>query len=293
MGERRRTPRPRSGFGDQGSDRYRSRRDPDDYKSRIATSSRAWQEDCCDSCRNSFHVERNERHSTHLLWRSRRSQQDYRTATSRSPEPHPNRIGPRPAPTISESLRIVNASSAERDICSASEPRSRAATRSQRQAHGLAAQRHTSNLVHISVLNGASRTLAQWTTERTTVQQLRLVCGSMCRNLRPGLVQVDRCRPTRYGFRSPPIVAAAAAATEEPDAIARKRRLCQPRVLPGQSMPRSTVSPLRAPRAQRVRQNSLRTKGFQLSMRFVSKAQQCGEYSLRSQSVSVQRRFSR
>jgi hypothetical protein len=56
------------------------------------------------------------------------------------------------------------------------------------------------------------------------------------------------------------------------DAIARKRRLCKPRVLPGQSMPRSTVSPLRATRAQRVRQKLLRTKGFQLSLRFVSKA---------------------
>jgi hypothetical protein len=58
----------------------------------------------------------------------------------------------------------------------------------------------------------------------------------------------------------------------DPCAYARKRRLCKPRVLPGQSMPRSTVSPLRATRAQRVRQKPLCTKGFQLSMRFGRKA---------------------
>jgi hypothetical protein len=70
------------------------------------------------------------------------------------------------------------------------------------------------------------------------------------------------------------------------DAIARKRRLRQPRVLPGQSMSRSTVSPLRATRAQHVRVNSLRTKGFQPSMGFVSKAQRYIECVLLVRSVT-------
>jgi hypothetical protein len=79
-------------------------------------------------------------------------------------------------------------------------------------------------------------------------------------------------RPTLRVPQVPPIVVAAAQTVGYPDAIPGKRRLCQPRVLPGQSMPRSTVSPLRATRAQRVRQKPLRTKGFQLSMRFGRKA---------------------